>query len=172
MVRLTPQLSLIFEKVVQQMFFCVCRFLSSNWTIRVGKTTDLLSYGQIAQKVYHLSKFTVFGLFLSPPGLGQLRSNFPFLVVYPFCTRRTLFATFGRDNIMSKWMCMRNFLRKTRINKRAIKSKSEVSWKDKDRSNIVGEDKIVASNTIMLEQNLITREDKNRKQTFEGACTS
>ena len=76
----------------------------------------MLSYGQIAQKVYHLSKFTVFGLFLSPPGLGQLRSNFPFLVVYPFCTSRTLFATFGRDNIMSKWMCIiRNFLRKTRI---------------------------------------------------------
>ena len=77
--------------------FFVCRFLSSYWTIRLGKTTDLLSYGQVAQKVYHLSKFTVFGLFLSPSGLGQLRSNFPFLVVYPFCTRRTLFATFGKD---------------------------------------------------------------------------
>ena len=58
------------------------------------------------------------------------------------------------------------------LNKRALQSKSKVSGKDKDRSNIVGEDKIVASNTIMLEQNLITREDKNRKQTFEGACKS
>ena len=32
--------------------------------------------------------------------------------------------------------------------------------------------KIVASNAIMLEQNLMARKDKNRKQTFEGACKS
>ena len=58
------------------------------------------------------------------------------------------------------------------LNKHALKSKSKVSGKDEDRSNIVGEDKIVASNTIMLEHNLITRKDKKRKQTFEGACKS